>query len=147
MPSITWPNVLLTRLLRCYYHKNNWLYGHNSWEKNGSNVCFLFLLLLFREILKTQLLKFRISSSPVQVMLLSLKITTCELLVMYLAIQPLGWAVPCPKALHTWLNSHMAVKNFSWPPAQTHKISTWVNAVGERLSKSNRMDHVLKYIP
>ena len=105
MSSITWPNVLLTRLLRRYYHKNNWLYGHNSWENNCSNVCFLFLLLLFREILKTQLLKFRISSSPVQVMLLSLKITTCELVVMYLAIQPLGWAVPCPKTLHTWLNS------------------------------------------
>lgn len=57
--------------------------------------------MLFREILKIQLLKFRISSSPVQVMLLSLKIMTCEFVVMHLAIQPRNLAelYSCPKDL------------------------------------------------
>lgn len=50
-------------------------------KKNCSNVCFLFLLVLFREILKTQLPKLRISPSPVQVIMLSLKTTTSEFVV------------------------------------------------------------------
>lgn len=98
MSWTTWPHVLQTRLLRCYYRKNNWLYGCNSWEKNCSNVCFLFLLVLFREILKTQLLNLRISSSPVQVKTLSPKTAACKFVVLKLCVlghpaMELGWAI------------------------------------------------------